>query len=47
VEQALAAGLLLNVTHDKVVRLLPPLVLTDAQADEIADTVADLVRKVG
>ena len=45
VEQALAAGILLNVTLDKVVRLLPPLILTDAQADELADRIADLVRK--
>ena len=44
VEQALAAGVLLNVTTDKVVRLLPPLILTDAQADELADRVAALVR---
>ena len=44
VEQALAAGVLLNVTTDKVVRLLPPLILTDAQADDLADRVAALVR---
>ena len=36
VNRALAAGLLLSVTADCVVRLLPPLVLTKAQADEIA-----------
>ena len=47
VEQALAAGLLINVTQDRVIRLLPPLILSDAQADEIADQVAELVRKVG
>ena len=47
VEQALAAGLLINVTQDRVIRLLPPLILTDVQADEIADLVAELVRKVG
>ncbi len=47
VEQALAAGLLINVTQDRVIRLLPPLILSDVQADEIADLVAELVRKVG
>ena len=45
VEQALAAGVLLNVTTDKVIRLLPPLILSDAQADDLADRVADLVKK--
>ena len=37
VKQALAAGLLINVTHDTVIRLLPPLILSDEQADEIVD----------
>jgi hypothetical protein len=32
VKQALEAGLLINVTADKVVRLLPPLVMSDADA---------------
>jgi acetylornithine/N-succinyldiaminopimelate aminotransferase len=31
----LAAGLLINVTADKVVRLLPPLVMSDAEAPEL------------
>jgi len=31
VKLALARGLLINVTADKVVRLLPPLILSDAQ----------------
>jgi hypothetical protein len=35
VKQALAAGLLINVTADKVVRLLPPLVMSDAEAAEL------------
>ncbi len=43
VGQALARGLLINVTNDKVIRLLPPLVLQDVQADELVDTVASLV----
>jgi acetylornithine aminotransferase len=41
---ALERGLLVNVTADSVVRLLPPLVLTDAEADQIVSGVADCVR---
>ena len=37
VTQALAKGLLINVTADKVVRLLPPLIISEAQTDEIAN----------
>jgi acetylornithine aminotransferase len=44
VGRALERGLLLNVTADKVVRLLPPLVLTDAQVDAMVSGVAALVR---
>ena len=44
VGQALAAGLLINVTADKVVRLLPPLVLEDEQAQLLVDTLEQLIR---
>ena len=44
VDQARAQGLLINVTAGNVVRLLPPLTLTDAECDQIATTVASLVR---
>ena len=44
VGQALAAGLLINVTADKVVRLLPPLVLEDEQAQLLVDTLTALIR---
>ncbi|MBZ0072378.1 MAG: acetylornithine transaminase [Thiohalobacteraceae bacterium] len=44
VKTALARGLLLNVTAGKVVRLLPPLIISDAQADRIVDEVSTLVR---
>jgi acetylornithine aminotransferase len=44
VARALEAGLLINVTAERVVRLLPPLVLSDAEADEI---VARLRRILG
>ncbi len=40
---ALEHGLLLNITRNNVIRLLPPLIIDDAQADEIVDTVCKLV----
>jgi acetylornithine aminotransferase len=45
VKRGLATGLLVNVTHDRVIRLLPPLVLTDAEADTIVDGVVSLIRE--
>ena len=36
VTQALASGLLINVTADRVIRLLPPLIINEAQTAEIA-----------
>ena len=44
VRQALQQGLLINVTAGNVVRLLPPLILTDGEADRIAVEVAALIR---
>jgi len=44
VKQALEQGLLINVTADKVVRLLPPLILSDEQADTIITQVSQLIR---
>ena len=44
VKHALAAGLLINVTADSVVRLLPALTMTDAEADELVDRLAALIR---
>ncbi len=43
VRAALERGLLINVTAERVIRLLPPLIIDDAQATEIADTVSDIV----
>lgn len=43
VKQALDAGLLINVTQDSVVRLLPPLILSAAEADLIVERLAPLV----
>ncbi|MGE0080253.1 MAG: aminotransferase class III-fold pyridoxal phosphate-dependent enzyme, partial [Thiohalomonadaceae bacterium] len=44
VKRALDDGLLINVTYDNNVRLLPPFVLTDAEADEIVARTSALVR---
>jgi acetylornithine/N-succinyldiaminopimelate aminotransferase len=43
VQQALDKGLLINVTAERVVRLLPPLILSDEQAQELVDTLASLI----
>jgi acetylornithine/N-succinyldiaminopimelate aminotransferase len=37
-------GLLINVTAERVVRLLPPLVITDDEANQIVDGVVQQVR---
>jgi acetylornithine aminotransferase len=42
-QQALERQLLINVTADTVVRLLPPLILDPDQADTIVATVSDLI----
>lgn len=44
VQRALEEGLLINVTAERVIRLLPPLILDDAQAGHLVDTVAALVK---
>ena len=43
-QQALEAGLLLNVTAGNVVRLLPPLIISDEEADQIVAITSRLVR---
>jgi acetylornithine aminotransferase len=45
VSQALAAGLLINVTVEKVIRLMPPLVFSDAEADQLVAGLSALVKK--
>ncbi|HJV67603.1 aspartate aminotransferase family protein [Ideonella sp.] len=42
--RAMEAGLLLSVTADSVIRLVPPLILTTAEADEIVALLAPLVK---
>lgn len=44
VTRALDAGLLVNVTADKVVRMLPALVMTDAEAKEVVERLSVLIR---
>ena len=44
VKQALEKGLLINVTADTVVRLLPPLILNDGEADQIVMRLAPLIK---
>jgi acetylornithine/N-succinyldiaminopimelate aminotransferase len=45
VSKAVAQGLLINVTAERVVRLLPPLITTEKQADMIVDQVSELIRE--
>jgi acetylornithine aminotransferase len=45
VKRGLEAGLLINVTADTVVRLLPALTMTDAEADELVGRLASLIRE--
>jgi acetylornithine aminotransferase len=43
-QRAADAGLLLSVTADSVIRLVPPLILTTAEADQIAAILVPLVK---
>ena len=45
VTQALERGLLINVTADRVVRLLPALIFTDEDARELVAILAPLIRE--
>jgi acetylornithine aminotransferase len=45
VERALEHGLLINVTAERVVRLLPPLILSDKEATHLVDVLAPLIRE--
>ncbi len=46
VDQALAKKLLLNVTAGSVIRLLPPLIINQDQADRIITTVCDCINEL-
>ena len=43
VGQAAEAGLLISVTAESVIRIVPPLILTTAEADEIVARLTPLV----
>ncbi len=42
---ALEKGLLINVTADKTIRLLPPLVMTDEQSGEMVEILSTLIKQ--
>jgi acetylornithine aminotransferase len=44
VGKALAAGLLINVTADAVIRLLPSLIFSENEAKELVDRTAPLIK---
>jgi acetylornithine/N-succinyldiaminopimelate aminotransferase len=44
VKRALAAGLVTNVTADRVIRLLPPLVIREAEAKQLVSMLAPLIK---
>ncbi|NOY67657.1 MAG: aspartate aminotransferase family protein [Gammaproteobacteria bacterium] len=41
---ALEKGLLINVTAERVIRLLPPLIMNEQQADQLINMVSEIVR---
>jgi len=41
---AMAAGLIINVTSDTVVRLLPPMIMSDSEADQVVSILAPLIK---
>jgi len=43
--RAAEAGLLISVTADNVIRLLPPLIMTTAEADEVVSLLVPLVKE--
>ena len=45
VKRALAQGLLINVTSDKVIRLLPPLIMNEQEAQQLVAGVVALARE--
>ena len=44
-QRAADAGLLMSVTADKVVRLVPPLILTEAEAEQIVNILVPLIQQ--
>jgi acetylornithine aminotransferase len=44
-QRAADAGLLISVTADSVIRLVPPLIMTTAEADEVAQRLLPLIQQ--
>jgi acetylornithine aminotransferase len=44
VRNALEAGLIINVTAEKVVRLLPPLIIAESEARQVVSILVPLVK---
>ncbi|MGB8516582.1 MAG: aminotransferase class III-fold pyridoxal phosphate-dependent enzyme, partial [Gallionella sp.] len=44
VKQALTNGLLINVTADNVIRLLPPLIMSETEAQQLVDGLCPLIK---
>ena len=44
VKRGLEAGLLINVTADNVVRLLPPLIMRNGEATLLVERLSELIR---
>ena len=42
--QAMEKGLIINVTADSVVRLLPPFIMTNDEADQVVAILAPLIK---
>jgi acetylornithine aminotransferase len=45
VKIALDDGLLINVTAEKVIRLLPPLIMSDVEADQLITKLSDIIKQ--
>ncbi|MFA6052082.1 MAG: acetylornithine transaminase [Methylobacter sp.] len=45
VNAALQKGLLINVTSEKTIRLLPPLIINDQQIDQLVETLSTLIKE--
>jgi acetylornithine aminotransferase len=44
IQSALAAGLLINVTADRIIRLLPPLIMSADEARQVVDILSPLIQ---
>jgi acetylornithine/N-succinyldiaminopimelate aminotransferase len=42
--EALKHGLIINVTADSVIRLLPPMIMTDQEAQQVVSILAPLIK---